>query len=330
MLNGISRAYCVILTAVLVAAGCPAPKSKGPVQEATYTPDAPQFDAAFWSHWGDGKAELAGYDLTYPRYGEMRSGTAITIFVTEVFSNSLRVKADPGKHPDSDVFPAMKLNVAKDFQTGIYDYNTMLSAYIALESLNGRPAGAATKVSYSSQEWCGHVWHQLLFDDRSIRSMLHSYFDGEADVHKELEYPRNGITEDALLLWARGMTGPILIPGETRKVEVLTSLGNSREMHTPLSWNKATLSRARSPESLTVPAGTFQVERWSAEFEKGRLLTIYVEQDPPRRIIRWESSGGETADLLRAGRLEYWKLTGREGEKELSKLGLHRRPPRTM
>ena len=30
----------------------------------------------FWSHWGDGKAELAAYDLTYPRYGSEREGSA--------------------------------------------------------------------------------------------------------------------------------------------------------------------------------------------------------------------------------------------------------------
>ncbi len=51
----------------------------------------------FWSHWGDGKAELDGYALTQPRYGELREGTAVLIFVTEDFSDSLtRVKADPG------------------------------------------------------------------------------------------------------------------------------------------------------------------------------------------------------------------------------------------
>lgn len=330
MLKRVPYALTAILTAILVAAGCSAPKSEGPVQKITYTPDAPQFDAAFWSHWSDGKAELAGYDLAYPRYGERRSGVAATIFVTEPFSNSMRVKADPGKHPGPDVFPVMKLNLIKDFQTGIYDYNTMLSAFIALEPVNGRPAGAATKLSYSSQEWCGHVWHQLLFDERAIRSTLHSYFDGEADERKEVEYPLNGMSEDALPLWARGMTGPILIPGETRRVQVLTSLQNARETHTPLSWSEATLRRGRSAETLTVPGGTFEVERWSAEFEKGRLLTFYVEQIPPRRIIRWESSSGERADLLGSERLEYWKMNGREGEKELSKLGLHRRPQRTM
>ncbi|MEL6545566.1 MAG: hypothetical protein AAFQ82_13125, partial [Myxococcota bacterium] len=77
--------------------------------------DAPRFDDAFWDHWGDGKAELAGYDLTYNRYGQSRSGVAISIFVTETFSNQARVKADPGMHPKSDEYPVMKLNLVKDY-----------------------------------------------------------------------------------------------------------------------------------------------------------------------------------------------------------------------
>jgi len=48
-----------------------------PVQAAS------RFGDGFWKHWGDGRAEVASYDLTYPRYGELRSGTAVTVFVTE-------------------------------------------------------------------------------------------------------------------------------------------------------------------------------------------------------------------------------------------------------
>ena len=68
--------------------------------------------------WEDGQAELSGYSLKQPRYGQIREGSAVLIFVTETFSESARVKADPGRHPPADEFPAMKLNVVKDFQTG--------------------------------------------------------------------------------------------------------------------------------------------------------------------------------------------------------------------
>src|SRR5678815_4531164 len=87
----------------------------------------------FWQHWGDGKAVL--------------------IFVTEDFSDSLRVKADPGKHPASDVYPVLKLNFVRDFQTGVYDYNVMTSTFLKTES-----GFAPAKVSFSAQEWCGHTY----------------------------------------------------------------------------------------------------------------------------------------------------------------------------
>ena len=171
-------------------------------------PKAPsRYNADFWKTWGDGQAELSSYDLVQPRYGSPRRGTAVAIFVTEMFSNSARVKADPGKHPKSDEFPVMKLNLVKDFQTGVYDYNDMTSAFLALDNVNSRPAGTLTKVSFSGQEWCGHVYHQLLFDARSIRSARHSYFDGEGDEQRSLTYPAGSIAADALWFWTRGMAG---------------------------------------------------------------------------------------------------------------------------
>ena len=86
----------------------------------------------FWKHWGDGRAELNGYRLVQPRYGSPRAGTAVYVFVTEDFSDALRVKADPGKHSAGDVFPVMKLNAVRDFQTGIYDYNVMTSTFLRI------------------------------------------------------------------------------------------------------------------------------------------------------------------------------------------------------
>src|SRR5258706_8383916 len=170
----------------------------------------PSYDQAFWSTWGDGRAELAGYDLTIPRKNQPRRGVAVTVFVTETFSNSARVKADPGKHPPADEYPVMKLNLVKDYQTGIYDYNEMISSFVALQPVNGRAAGSPTKISFSRQEWCGQIYHQLLFEAKTIRATRHSYFDGDGDRQRELDYAPDGVAEDALPLWARGMAAPSL------------------------------------------------------------------------------------------------------------------------
>jgi hypothetical protein len=290
---------------------------------------APTFDDAFWKRWGDGKAEVAGYDLTFPRYGELRKGVAVTVFVTETFSNSKRVKADPGRHPKSDEFPVMKLNLVEDFSTGIYDYNLMTSAFVALTAVNGRPAGSATKVSFSSQEWCGNVYEQALFDPASARLTSHSYFDGEADRSENLRVPADALDADALLLWARGFAAPVLAPGETRQVPLVQSLRTARLLHRPVTVLRATLSRTNGAAPMAVPAGSFEAERRTVEIGGGPEWTIWVESAEPHRIVQWQTSDGEKASLLASDRLEYWKMHSEADIGSLARIGLKPRPPRT-
>lgn len=297
---------------------------------ATKTTEAPAsvpFDSAFDRYWGDGKAELAGYDLTIPRYGQVRKGTAVTITVTEPFSNSVRVKADDGRHPASDVFPALKLNLVEDFQTGVYDYNLMTSVFVGMKPVNGRDAGAVTKVSFGSQEWCGHVYAQALFDAGRVRMTSHSYFDGEADEEKKLDGPRDGISEDGVMLWARGLSSPFMKAGEEKKVPVLRSLKGARLLHKPLEWDIGTLKQLDKTETVRVPAGTFDAEvRTATVF--GRTWTFYIEREHPNRLLKWTTSDGEIGDLIKSDRLTYWALHGEGDEKELERIGLKRRGER--
>lgn len=290
---------------------------------------ADPFDKAFWSHWGDGRAELAGYELVTPRYGELRKGVAVAIFVTEPFSNESRVKADPGKHPKSDEFQVMKLNLIRDFPTGLYDYNLMTSVFVGVEPFDGLPAGTPAKVSFSAQEWCGHVYEQVLFRRSGVESVAHSYFDGEADQELNLSFPKNGISEDALFLWARGLSAPFLKPGESAVTEVLLSLMTSRLQHKSLSWKKARLSRAKDIENTQAPGGTYQTMVMKASIEDGKNWTFYVEDLPPHRLIKWENNEGETGALLKSERLVYWKMNADRFRDEVVKLGLRSRPPKT-
>jgi hypothetical protein len=271
----------------------------------------------FWAHWGDGKAEMNGYRLVQPRYGQPRAGTAVLIFVTEDFSDSLRVKADPGKHPPSDVYPVLKLNAVRDFQTGIYDYNVMTSAFARVA-----PGWPLAKVSFSSQEWCGHVYHQLVPRGARLESVRHSYFDGEADSSDSLDLPRDGVLEDAVPILIRGWGGAFLKPGERRTVPFLPSLVRARLDHRPLAWGKAAIAREAAPSTVTVPAGRFTVVTWTVAPEGGATTTWLVEAEPPYRIVRWSSSDGEKAELLGSERLAYWKLNQPGGETRLKALGL--------
>jgi hypothetical protein len=278
---------------------------------------APALAQDFWAHWGDGKAEINGYRLKQPRYGVVRDGTAILVFVTEEFSDRLRVKADPGRHPKSDVYPVLKLNALRDFQTGIYDYSVMTSVFARVA--RGWPIA---KISFSSQEWCGHVYHQLLPGAGRVTGVLHSYFDGEADRSEELSLPEGGVFQDALPILVRGWGGEYLKAGETRGVPYLPSLLSSRLAHKPLAWGRATLSRSAQPATLTVPAGTFSVSTWSVAEEGGATASYAVEVAPPHRLIRVSSDAGEQLELSGSTRLPYWRLNGPGGEKQLRELGL--------
>jgi hypothetical protein len=281
---------------------------------------APASAQDFWSHWGDGRAELNGYSLVQPRYGAPRTGTAVYVFVTEDFSDTLRVKADPGKHPAADVYPVMKLNGVRHFQTGIYDYNVMTSTFLRVA--RGWPVA---KVSFSSQEWCGHVWHQLVPRAGRLDGLFHSYFDGEADGTDALEMPADGILEDALPILVRGWNGALLAPGQSRTVPFLPSLLSTRLLHRSLAWTRATITRSASTTRVEVPAGVFQVSVYDVAVENGRKLSFAVETAPPFRLVRQTGADGEELRLRGSKRLSYWQLNKPGDEKYLRDLGLGRR-----
>lgn len=280
---------------------------------------APSFDGPFTAHWSDGKAELNGYRLVQPRYGELREGKAVTVFVKQPFSEKTRVK--PDSPTGDDAFTVMKLNHVEDFQTGIYDYNLLTSSFVGLEPSGGRPAGALAKVSFSAQEWCGHAYAQLLFDTKRSRLSSHSYFDGEADRLGTLEHKPDGLLEDALWLWARGMAGPVLEPGGKDEVPFLMSLKRSRLLHKELGWVTASVSRTRGDEPVTVPAGTFTTDKRTVQLPDGLTLTFWVEQAFPHRVIKMTGSDGEKAELLGTTRQPYWSLHNNGHERYLKELG---------
>jgi hypothetical protein len=274
----------------------------------------------FWKHWGDGRAELNGYRLAQPRYGPVREGAAVFIFVTEDFSDALRVKADPGRHPASDVYPVLKLNVVRDFQTGIYNYDTLTSVFARVA-----PGWPVAKISFSSQEWCGHVWHQVVPRAGKVSGVFHSYFDGEADGRDDLPLVPDGVFEDALPILLRGWKGAYLQPGESRTVPFLPSLYQLRLGHRRLAWGKATIARASAPATVKVPAGAFSAVVYTVTDEKGVAVRYAFEAASPFRLLRRWSDTGEDAVLLGSARQAYWKLNAPGGERYLKELGL--KPP---
>jgi hypothetical protein len=311
----------LVLGVCCVLAGCGAASPQAPVMGRIY-------DAAFWETWGDGFAEVSTYDLVMPRYGANRDGESILIFVSETFSNRQRVKADPGKNPKADEFPVMKVNWQKNFQTGIYDYSEMTSAFLGLAAVDGRAAGTLAKVAFTRQEWCGQMFVQALFDAPRVRVAGSSYFDGDGDLTQTLPVPAKGLSEDGLVFWARGMAGPFLKPGESVEAPFLTGLRSARDAHQPLAWSRVNLARGTTTQKVETAAGEFVTDIYAANLANGKGYLFFVESDAPHRLIRWQFSSGETGELYASERVKYWELNRPEGVDALRQLGLEPRAPR--
>lgn len=317
-----------------LAAAC-VPTALALAQNAPQIP--PDYGPAFRSVWHDGNAELASYDLIYPRYGELRSGTAVAITVTEPFNPERRVKSNRG---GAGTHGVVKLNLVEDYQTGVYDYNQMTSVFVATEPAHGLPAGSPTKVSFSCQEWCGHVYQQALFSRPNartpgVRQTLHSYFETEADQNNAMDHPAGGLAEDALFLWARGLAGPRLAPGQSIEIPVYRSMALQRLRHVRAEWETATLRVGKEPVDTQVPAGTFSCLVYTADFghaQSARTAHFFVDQNPDghRRVVRVERGDGYAMQLRAAERRPYWSLHGNRDEATLKEIGLERRPPGSM
>jgi hypothetical protein len=265
---------------------------KPPVDSAS-----PSYDSAFWKTWSDGQAELTSYQLT--------GGTAVAIFVTETMAKSLGVKSDPGVRDKSGEVPVMKLNLIED--------KSMLQSFVALAEAHGRPAGVAAKVTWSSQDWCGNLFKIARFDDGNVHVVSHSYLDGEGDQEHTNPSPAAAVlSEDALMLWARGMAWPVIKPGETKEVPALLALQHSRQKKGPSQWGTAKLTRTAKGD----------VDEAKAILSDGRTRTFIVEKAAPHRIVSYSSSEGIEAKRIATIRNKYWELSKPEGVEALKELGL--------
>ncbi|MDO6759190.1 septum formation inhibitor Maf [Tamlana sp. 2_MG-2023] len=251
----------------------------------------------FKKYWYAGEAEISSYKLEQARYGEIREGSAVLIFVTEDFLPQKQVKAD---HQNAENVPILKLNATKNFNTGIYPYSIMQSVFYPISNNQH-----ALKVSNSIQEWCGHVYAQL--NNRAqFEITSHSYFEGEADEKFNL---RKTVLENEL--WTQLRIDPKSLP--VGELKIIPSLEFTRLKHVPLKAFQATASLNKSTYSIHYP-------------ELNRTLSITFNPEFPFDILSWEESFksgfGQNANILttKATKLKtiksaYWKKNNNENEK---------------
>lgn len=233
----------------------------------------------FKTYWYAGDAEITSYELQQERYGELREGKAVLIFVTEPFLPAAQVKAD---RDHGDNIPVLKLNATKKFLTGIYPYSIMGSTFYPVHD-----NGHALKTSLSVQEWCGHVYSQINNREK-FEFTSHSYFEGEADQRVLLEkaHLENG-------LWTKIRIDPQGLP--LGQLEVVPSLESLRLYH-----REAKAYRAEAALSTSDGISTYTL----SYPDLGRSLGILFTADFPHTIEGWweetTQGNGEGGGTLRS------------------------------
>ena len=261
----------------------------------------------FGDYWFQGKAEINSFDLTQYRYGEAREGEAVLVFVTEDFSKKKQVKLDDPEAAGNDAVKVLKLNQTKDFVTGIYPYNMMLSVFTPVFDPE-----SALKLAASSQEWCGQTFTQLNKDAKQYKGRSFSYFETEGDQTFNL----NAMPEDDV--WNLIRINPNQIP--LGKVDLIPALLNQRLTHQIFEVQEADISISESGENF---------QELTVAYTGGkRILKIRFYNYFPYEITGWEETRiyddgtSETTSAKRKAmlRLDYWtknKLGDESFRKEL-------------
>ncbi|MBM3263172.1 MAG: hypothetical protein FJY97_07060 [candidate division Zixibacteria bacterium] len=256
---------------------------------------------SFGAYWFQGKAEITSYRLEQARYGEIHTGNAMLIFVTEDFSRSKQVKLDDYSAAGSDAVKVLKLNATRHFTTGIYPYTLMASVLSPIDPAEGpRPL----KISMSAQEWCGQVFVQINLKDGAYRVRQYSYFESEGDRDLPLEA---AIPEDEI--WTTIRLDPSTLP--VGPVRMIPGVMIQRLKHSP--WKAVGAVAERRPD-LAQP----EIDVYTLTYpEMSRILTIRFRRAFPYEIESWEETYRDgfgslakelttRATLMKRVMIDYW------------------------
>jgi len=260
-------------------------------------------EQGFSKYWYSNKAELTHYDLNQARYGEMRKGDAVLIFVTEDFLKDKQVKYEFGDK--NNAVPILKLNFTRKFYTGIYPYSVMTSIFTPVDYANH----ATMKVTASMQEWCGHSFLQLNNRGNKYDIQLRSYFQSEGDQEFQID---TSLLEDEV--WTRIRLNPQTLP--TGDIEIIPGTQFARFRHFKLKAEKATATLNTTVDSKLSDS---DIQIYTLNYRNiKRRLTIKFEKAFPHHILAWEettmSGFGKNAKLLtttavrtKSLMLDYWR-----------------------
>jgi hypothetical protein len=254
----------------------PPPPAVQTVDEARITgrvTPSPWFGAV----WEDGLAEVAEYDLTQFRYGNLHPGTATLITVRETMDPQRGVKSRDGAG-----VPVLKCHWVRSFQTGVYRYDQ--SSFQLVRRSDGIPL----RWFITSHEWCGAAAKSWLNGgDLEVRS----YFDGHGDLRQPLALGADTVPADSLWWWARAVAAS---GATTAAIRVVPSQIEARTVDTTPVAAVATVSAAG--------------DRWRVEVRRadGSADALELDRAAPHVVRRWRQSDGSTMVLRTVRRFDYW------------------------
>lgn len=261
-----------------------------------------QLSQEFKAYWYAGDAEVTSYKLKQARYGEIREGHAVLIYVTEPFLPEKQVKADRS-NPQN--VPVLKLNSTKKYLTGIYPYSIMSSTFYPVYDNQH-----AIKVTNSVQEWCGHVYTQINNRDK-FEIEAYSYFESEGDINIKVD---KNILENEL--WNKIRINPKELP--IGDIQIFPSLEYVRLGHIEIKAYAAAATlieeganyhyRLQYPELERSLKITFSksfphtIEGWSESFKSGfgdnaKILTSTASKNKVLKTPYWKQNGNKDVFL---------------------------------
>lgn len=209
-------------------------------------------------YWYQGKAEINSYNLEQARYSDVHPGEAVLIFVSEDFLTDKQVKND--NYTNKNSTPILKNNFLRKFTTGIYDYSIMTSVFTPADT---KQFPKTTKVTISSQDWCGQSFMQINQQKNKYKVELRSYFESEGDQDFTID---GALLEDEI--FNRIRMNPDALP--TGKTQLIPSAAIVRLMHLEMQ-----------PMAATITKKSYQ----GADFKGDNLVAYEIEYPALKRKL---------------------------------------------
>lgn len=271
-----------------------------------------------WKAFGHGQAEISSYEVTQPRYGQLRKGHEVFIYVPEPFKMDERIKPDyEGSVKKDNLIHVMKLNRYHTFLTGLYPYHVMTTIQSALYPKVDFSAFDVLNMNISAIEWCGNYFAQVIPDpaERNAKWEYNSYFEKEGRKSISIPLGKDVYFEDNLWIRIRELTGSFMKVGETKSVTIYERLWQNRISHQKLIGNKAILSKKDGKFD------GYDAFEWSWELS-GRSVTVFTDREYPHYILGWSDSLGGKGKRLAYLQTPYWEKNTIKDEVLRAKLKL--------